>query len=55
MLKPSIKSAVWNRNAAAKALPAAGPEQLLAVYDRVATWSEALVAQQYIDGDDDQL
>lgn len=55
VLKPSMKSATWKRNAGFKVRPVSGPADLLAVYDRVAPWADALVAQQYIDGTDDQL
>ncbi len=55
VLKPSVKSSAWKRNAGFKVRPVAGPAELLAVYDRVASWADALVAQEYIDGPDDQL
>lgn len=55
LLKPSVKSPAWKRNAGVKAWPVSGPAELLAAYDRLAPWADALVAQQYIDGADDQL
>lgn len=55
VLKPSVKSVAWKRNVGVKVWPVAGPAELLTAYDRLAPWADALVAQQYIDGEDDQL
>lgn len=55
LLKPSVKSPAWKRHAGVKVWPVSGPEELLAAYDRLKAWTEALVAQQYVDGADDQL
>lgn len=55
VLKPSVKSAAWKRNAGVKVWPVSGPSELVTAYDRLAPWADALVAQQYIDGDDCQL
>jgi len=55
VLKPSLKTPAWSRNTTAKALPVDTPEALLSTYDRVARWTSALVAQEFVGGGDDQL
>lgn len=55
VLKPSVKTPEWSRHTKAKALPVHTPEILLGTYDRVAKWTDALVAQEFVVGRDDQL
>lgn len=55
VLKPSMKSPAWKRETGAKAVPVGSPDELLAAYDSLAPWAEALVAQQYVEGSDEQL
>jgi D-aspartate ligase len=55
VLKPRVKTARWLARTSAKALPAATPEELLAVYDRVQDWSDVLVAQEWVPGGEDGL
>lgn len=55
VLKPPIKSATWQAHTSAKAFPARDGTELLEVYDRVAPWSERLIAQEWIDGGSDAL
>ena len=55
LLKPPIKSATWQSYTNEKAFQARDGRELLAVYDRVAPWSETLIAQEWIDGGVDAL
>lgn len=55
VLKPPTKTASWRGHTSAKALPVAGPEELLNVYDRVHDWSDVLLAQEWVDGGEDRL
>lgn len=55
VLKPSVKSTVWKHNADVKVLPVSDPAELLAGFDLLMPWADALVAQQYVEGGDDQL
>jgi predicted ATP-grasp superfamily ATP-dependent carboligase len=52
VLKPSVKSVAWDTNAAAKALIADTPAELLDLYDQHAPWAEAFVVQEWIRGGD---
>jgi predicted ATP-grasp superfamily ATP-dependent carboligase len=52
VLKPSIKTAVWERNAAAKAVLVDRADALPALYDRLAPWADAMVLQEWIAGGD---
>lgn len=55
-LKPTIKTARWQAHTSAKVLMAASPEELLDWYDRARPWCDALVAQEWIEGtDEDQF
>jgi D-aspartate ligase len=55
VLKPSIKTETWHRNAGAKVLPVAGPDELLGLYRRAVAWSPVLVVQSFIGGGEDGL
>jgi D-aspartate ligase len=55
ILKPPFKSPTWERNTAVKAFRTSGCEEFLTLYDRTASWSEALIAQEWIPGDDASL
>lgn len=55
VLKPAVKSRQWKQQTSLKAYEVSGPAELLAAYDRLRPWSEALVAQQYVPGGDDTL
>lgn len=55
VLKPSVKSGSWKSKGGVKALQVSTPGELLAAYDRLAPWTEAMVAQQYVGGGDDRL
>jgi predicted ATP-grasp superfamily ATP-dependent carboligase len=55
VLKPPTKNAKWRERTSAKALPVAGPDELLEVYDRVHDWSDVLLAQEWVEGAEDRL
>lgn len=55
VLKPPIKSATWQAHTSEKAIPVADGSELLAAYDRVATWSERFIAQEWVPGGADAL
>ena len=55
ILKPPLKSPTWERNTKAKAFTVSGSEELLTLYDRTASWTDTLVAQEWIPGDDASL
>jgi D-aspartate ligase len=55
ILKPPLKSPTWERSTSAKAFKASGPQELLSLYDRTASWSETLIAQEWISGGDGSL
>jgi predicted ATP-grasp superfamily ATP-dependent carboligase len=55
VLKPSLKSATWQAHTSAKAFQARDGEELLEVYDRVASWSDRFLAQEWVDGGADAL
>ena len=54
-LKPPLKSALWQSHTSVKAFQAGDAEELLAIYDRVASWSERFIAQEWIEGGVDDL
>lgn len=55
VLKPPMKSATWQSHTKERAFQLRSGEELLAVYDRVAPWSERFIAQEWIDGGVDAL
>lgn len=55
ILKPPLKTTLWQENAEAKVFLVHSAEELLELYDRCAPWAESLVAQEWIEGDDAQL
>lgn len=54
-LKPPLKSAVWQSHTSAKAFQVDDGQQLLEVYDRVASWSDRFIAQEWVEGGVDAL
>jgi D-aspartate ligase len=52
VLKPAVKTPEWERQTTAKVYKVAGPDELLALYDRCSAWSETLVVQEWIAGGD---
>ena len=55
VIKPPVKSPSWLSHTSAKGLPVAGAAQLLETYDRVADWSPVLIAQEWVEGGEDEL
>lgn len=55
VLKPPVKSPTWLRSTKEKAFLVHDPGELLEVYDRIASWSPVLIAQEWVDGGEDQL
>lgn len=54
-LKPPLKSAAWQSHTSAKAFQVSDGQELLEVYDRVASWSDRFIAQEWVDGGVDAL
>lgn len=55
ILKPPMKTPVWEKNTKAKVYKAASAAELLALYERCSPWAEVLMAQEWIAGSDAQL
>ncbi len=55
VIKPPIKSAGWQARTSAKVFQVSDPDHLLEVYDRVAGWADVLIAQEWVEGGEDQL
>jgi len=54
-LKPPYRTAAWIRHTSLKAFKAESPEQLLDLYDEYHGFVEALIAQEWIEGDETEL
>lgn len=55
ILKPPIKSPLWQENTDAKVFKLGNSEELLNFYDRCSAWADVLMVQEWIDGPDDEL
>lgn len=55
ILKPPIKSPLWQERADAKVYKAADAGAFLALYDVISPWAELLMAQEWIEGTDADL
>lgn len=55
ILKPALKTPVWEEHSPAKVHRADTPAELLRLYDEYARFAPLLIAQQWIDGGDDTL
>ena len=56
IMKPGFKTSNWERNAAgAKAYFLCSSQELMAAYDRCASWAESIVAQEWVRGTDADL
>jgi D-aspartate ligase len=55
VLKPPVKTPSWERQADAKVYKVSSPSELLALYDRVSTWTDLLVVQEWIEGGEESL
>jgi D-aspartate ligase len=54
-LKPTLKTAEWERNAGVKAFKARSPEELLAYYDASSAWAEQMIVQEWVEGGESSL
>lgn len=52
IVKPTVKTAKWKRHSKEKAYQASSRQELLSVYRRCAGWTDALIAQDLIEGGD---
>jgi predicted ATP-grasp superfamily ATP-dependent carboligase len=55
ILKPPVKTPLWQRHATGKVYKAATADELLAVYDRASAWADELMVQEWIEGTDEDL
>lgn len=55
VLKPPLKTPTWEKEVKLKAFRASGPRDLLAFYDRASAWTNVLIAQEWIEGGEDNL
>lgn len=55
VIKPPSKSAAWLAHTSRKGFAVADAEEFLAVYDRVAAWVPFVLAQEWIQGAEDEL
>jgi predicted ATP-grasp superfamily ATP-dependent carboligase len=55
VLKPPLKSAAWHARTHLKAFQVRDGDELLDVYDRVASWTDTLIAQEWVNGGADSL
>jgi D-aspartate ligase len=55
VLKPSVKSPSWLAHTSAKGFAAQDADELMRLYERVATWSPELLVQEWVVGGEDGL
>jgi D-aspartate ligase len=55
IVKPSLRTERWMRNGGAKVYRVSTPEDLRSLYIRCGTWTDELVVQEWIEGDDSCL
>lgn len=55
IVKPPIKTSLWQENTKAKVFKATNPAELLSLYDRCSQWAEILMVQEWIEGTDSDL
>ena len=55
VLKPSARYAAWTRNVGHKAFRVESPDNLLSLYDRVASFAPKLIAQEWVEGGEGNL
>jgi len=54
-LKPPLKTPNWEKNTRAKLFKVFNAEEFLTTYDRCSSWTETLIAQEWIEGSDANL
>jgi predicted ATP-grasp superfamily ATP-dependent carboligase len=55
VLKPHMRSPKWEENTRLKAFKVLNQDELLAMYDKICDWSDTLMLQEWIEGDDTSL
>ncbi len=55
VVKPPVKTSSWQAQADAKVYKVSGSGEFLALYDRVAGWTDLLLVQEWIEGGEDSL
>ena len=55
ILKPPIKTSVWQKNTKAKVFKASSAEELLGLYDHCSPWADLLMVQEWVEGTDADL
>ncbi len=55
IVKPAVKSLLWERNTRFKALKIKSADELNRVYDKCSEWTEELMVQEWIEGEDSDL
>jgi predicted ATP-grasp superfamily ATP-dependent carboligase len=55
VLKPHMRSPKWEANTKLKAFKVLNKDEFLKMYDRICDWSDTLMLQEWIEGDDTSL
>ncbi len=55
VLKPHMRSPQWEENTKLKAFKVMNVDEFLETYDKICEWSDTLIIQEWIDGDDTSL
>jgi D-aspartate ligase len=55
VLKPHMRSPKWEENTKLKAFKVYNKDEFLEMYDRICDWSDTLMLQEWIEGDDTSL
>lgn len=55
VLKPPVKTAAWEKQAEAKVYKVSSSAELLALYDRVSSFADLLLVQEWVEGGEDCL
>jgi D-aspartate ligase len=55
LVKPSIRLPEWDRHTSSKAFAVRDENELMACYDRCRPWTDALILQKWIEGEDSSL
>ena len=55
VVKPALKTSLWQQQKLAKVYRAARPARLMALFDELSPWTDELIVQEWIDGTDADL
>lgn len=55
ILKPPMKTPLWEKNTRVKVYKVANARELLALYERCSQWAEILMVQEWVEGTDAEL